>query len=169
MKVDKYGQVILNEEDLCEVLYTNPNHTFVKVFTETLIKIPNFVHTGSFIPSINNDNTIEEFDYKLQKNYYIPEKYKNFDIKNHIKNLCNNNLELHRVELELKLFEKYDMINLLIYLKYLVDITKLHNIVLGVGRGSSVASFVLYLLGIHKINSLKYNLSINEFFKGENL
>jgi DNA polymerase III alpha subunit len=41
------------------------------------------------------------------------------------------------------------------------------NIVWGVGRGSSVASYALYLIGIHKIDPIKYNLSINEFFKGE--
>jgi DNA polymerase III alpha subunit len=40
-----------------------------------------------------------------------------------------------------------------------------NNIVWGVGRGSSVASYVLYLLGIHKIDSIKYNLSPDEFFK----
>jgi DNA polymerase III alpha subunit len=40
-----------------------------------------------------------------------------------------------------------------------------NNIVWGVGRGSSIASFVLYLIGIHRINSLYYDLSINEFLK----
>ncbi|NDG32954.1 hypothetical protein EB118_23165, partial [bacterium] len=40
-----------------------------------------------------------------------------------------------------------------------------NNIVWGVGRGSCVSSYILYLLNIHKIDSLKYNLDINEFFK----
>jgi DNA polymerase III alpha subunit len=40
-----------------------------------------------------------------------------------------------------------------------------NNILWGVGRGSSVASFVLYLIGIHRINSLFYNLPIEEFLK----
>jgi DNA polymerase III alpha subunit len=40
-----------------------------------------------------------------------------------------------------------------------------NNVVWGVGRGSSVASYVLYLLGVHKIDSLKYNLDIHEFLK----
>jgi len=34
-----------------------------------------------------------------------------------------------------------------------------------VGRGSSVASYCLYLLGVHKINSLKFDLDIKEFLK----
>jgi len=40
-----------------------------------------------------------------------------------------------------------------------------NNIVWGLGRGSSTASYVLYLLGVHKINSLYYDLSIEEFLK----
>ena len=40
-----------------------------------------------------------------------------------------------------------------------------NNIVWGVGRGSSVASFVLFLIGVHKINSLYYDISIDEFLR----
>ena len=35
----------------------------------------------------------------------------------------------------------------------------------GVGRGSSVSSYCLYLIGIHMVDSIKYNLDIQEFFK----
>ena len=57
------------------------------------------------------------------------------------------------------------MINLLYYLKYLIDTMRKNNIIWGVGRGSSVSSYVLYLLGVHKVNSLKYHLDIKEFIK----
>ena len=58
-------------------------------------------------------------------------------------------------EEELILFKERDLIPLLRYLKYLVDTMRKHNIVWGVGRGSSVASYILYLIGVHKINSIK--------------
>jgi DNA polymerase III alpha subunit len=57
------------------------------------------------------------------------------------------------------------MFDLLFYLKYLVDTMRENKIVWGVGRGSSVASYVLYLIGVHKIDSIKYELDINEFLK----
>jgi DNA polymerase III alpha subunit len=57
------------------------------------------------------------------------------------------------------------MIGLLKYIKYLVDTMREHKIVWGVGRGSSVASYALYLIGVHKIDSVKYGLDINEFLK----
>jgi DNA polymerase III alpha subunit len=42
---------------------------------------------------------------------------------------------------------------------------KENKIVWGVGRGSSVASYVLYLIGVHRIDSIKYDLDIREFLK----
>jgi DNA polymerase III alpha subunit len=52
-------------------------------------------------------------------------------------------------------------------MKYIVDTLRANNIVWGVGRGSSVASYVLHLIGVHKIDSIKYSIPIEEFFKGE--
>jgi len=63
------------------------------------------------------------------------------------------------------LYQERDLFNLLRYLKYLVDVMQSNAIIWGVGRGSSVASFVLYKLGIHRINSLYYNLDIEEFLR----
>jgi len=49
--------------------------------------------------------------------------------------------------------------------KYFVDTMQANNVVWGVGRGSSVASYVLYLIGVHKIDSIKYNLDWQEFLR----
>jgi DNA polymerase III alpha subunit len=51
------------------------------------------------------------------------------------------------------------------YLKYLVDTLKSNNMIWGVGRGSSVASYVLYLLGVHRIDSMFYDLDAREFLR----
>jgi DNA polymerase III alpha subunit len=72
-----------------------------------------------------------------------------------------------RVVEELRLFAKHDMIPVLKTMKYIVDTLRANNVVWGVGRGSSVASYVLHVIGVHKIDSIKYNIPIEEFFKGE--
>jgi DNA polymerase III alpha subunit len=95
----------------------------------------------------------------------MPERYKNMDIAEYVLAECKTESELQRAGEELLLFQERDMFDLLKYLKYLVDTMRENNIVWGVGRGSSVSSFVLYLIGIHKINSLYYDLSIDEFLK----
>jgi len=62
-------------------------------------------------------------------------------------------------------YEKRGMIIVLKFLLHLVNTCTENDIVIGVGRGSSVASYCLYLLGIHRIDSIKYELDIKEFLK----
>jgi DNA polymerase III alpha subunit len=95
----------------------------------------------------------------------MPEEYKDFPIVDWLYNQCKTEEELKRVDAELLLFIQHGMFDLLFYLKYLVDTMRANQIVWGVGRGSSVASYVLYLLGIHKVDSIKYKLDIHEFLK----
>ena len=40
-----------------------------------------------------------------------------------------------------------------------------NNLIWGVGRGSSVASYVLYKLGVHRIDSIFYDLDPGEFLR----
>ena len=79
--------------------------------------------------------------------------------------MCETQTQMERVTLELELFIQHGMFEVLVYLKYLVDTLRANNIVWGVGRGSSVASYCLYLIGVHKIDSIKYDLDIHEFLK----
>ena len=72
-----------------------------------------------------------------------------------------------RVVEELELYRSRNLYPILRALIYIIDTMRKHKLVWGVGRGSSVASYVLYLLGIHKVDSLKYNLNIKEFLKDE--
>ena len=98
--------------------------------------------------------------------WHMPEDYKNLDIWNYILERCPDEVEyMTRVTNELYEYEKRNMLPVLKFLAYLVDVCKNNNIVLGVGRGSSVASYCLYLLGVHRIDSVKYDLDIKEFLK----
>lgn len=97
--------------------------------------------------------------------WLIPHKYQTFDIAKYCRSQCKTQDELDRVELELTLFEQYNMSMVLRTMKYIVDTLRENQIVWGVGRGSSVASFCLYLIGVHKIHSIKYNLPLDEFFR----
>ena len=73
--------------------------------------------------------------------------------------------EWNRAFEEIQEFERRDMKNLLRYMVYLVDFMRENNIVWGVGRGSSVASYVLYLIGIHRVNSIQFDLDWREFLR----
>ena len=95
----------------------------------------------------------------------MPDEYRNMDIAKWVLEQCQTQAELQRTGTELLLFQEKNLFTLLCYLKYLVDTMRKHNVLWGVGRGSSVASYVLYLIGVHRINSLYYDLPIDEFLK----
>lgn len=98
--------------------------------------------------------------------WFMPSEYRDFDIAKFLVEQCpQENYE--RLAKELELFEQHNMMPVLNFMKYLVDTLRKNNVVWGVGRGSSVASYVLFLIGVHKVDSVKYDLPIEEFFKGE--
>jgi len=87
------------------------------------------------------------------------------NVEDHIRSLAKTQEEKIRVEEELVLYRKYNVLNVLKFLVYLIETMRDNNIVWGVGRGSSVSSYVLYLLGVHKVDSIKYGLDITDFLK----
>jgi DNA polymerase III alpha subunit len=168
MHNDKYGRQILSENDLCKLFLNDPQRVIknglvdFKVDFDDILELQNIPKLSQYT---TETITVEEFDDRCQNNWYMPEEYKNIDIAKYVLDLCKTDYELQRVGEELLLFQDRDMFTLLRYCKYLVDTMRKNNIVWGVGRGSSVSSYVLYLLGVHRINSLHYDLSISEFLK----
>jgi len=110
-----------------------------------------------------------QFDSALRSEWFMPDEYKTLDIYKYILKKAADNYWTtavsERVMEELKEYENRDMFNLLRYMIYLVDFMRENNIVWGVGRGSSVASYVLYLIGVHRINSIQYGLDWREFLR----
>lgn len=168
MDINKFGQQILNETDLCNAYMSNPNLMIRQGLTSSdiqfddILNIDNKPRLSKHIPV---DLSILEFDNLQQSVWFLPEEYKNIDIAKWVLDQCTADTELQRAGEELIEFQNRDMFPLLRYCKYLVDTMRKNNVVWGVGRGSSVSSYVLYLIGIHRINSLQYDLSIDEFLK----
>jgi DNA polymerase III alpha subunit len=175
MRSDNYGQIILNTDDAFEALYSGKIKNLDKILFDNTPEIKqfntavkkNFENTPllKIYQEPSNFDSIELFDESNQCTWFMPEEYSSFPIHQWLIDQCKTKEELNRVDAELLLFIQHGMFDLLFYLKYLVDTMRENQIVWGVGRGSSVASYVLYLLGVHKIDSIKYKLDINEFLK----
>ena len=170
MKYDQYGQAYTDSNELCNLLYRNPGLDISLFQVEDSIEYNRSVaelHAElDLLDSYHSiSQTVEEFDRVLQRNWRMPKEYKDLDIAAYVLGLCEEEHELQRVGEELILYQERDLFDLLRYLKYLIDTLRKNNIVWGVGRGSSVASYVLFLIGVHKIDSLYYNLNIDEFLK----
>ena len=170
MKVDQYGRFELTEQEIFDSLYNKTITNLKGIYIDHPDQFNNAVKTNAdnidLLQTLPKETVgIQEFDQGLQNQWFMPAEYKNFEIVGFLLDQATNETEYQRVVEELELFYQHDMIDLLRYLKYLVDTMKENNIVWGVGRGSSVASYCLYLLNVHRINSVKYNLDIREFFK----
>jgi DNA polymerase III alpha subunit len=109
--------------------------------------------------------TLNVFDQEQQADWLMPQTYKDLNIAEYILGLCESEAELQRAGEELLLYQERDLFNLLRYLKYLVDLMTENRVIWGVGRGSSVASYILYKLGVHRIDSMFYKLDIKEFLR----
>lgn len=171
VNIDRYGQVTISEKEAIEALYQGL--PIADMILDNLDRISQFnkskeQNRDNFdllpLPNLNLPEDIKDFDQANQSYWFMPDKYKNMDIEGFLVNQCPKQNYERLVE-ELELFRQHNMITLLKYLKYLVDTMRENSVVWGVGRGSSVASYVLYLIGVHKIDSVKYNLDIKEFLK----
>ena len=169
MKNDKFGRTILNEQDIFNLFMKDPTRKLTGALTEQPILLdPSLQLSANISTSVYKNEshlTKAEFDEVHRCIWAMPESYKQLDIAQFVLNQCKTDVELQRVGDELLKYQDRDMFPLLQYLKFLVDTMRKNNIVWGVGRGSSVSSYVLYLIGVHRIDSIYYDLSIDEFLK----
>ena len=170
MKTDQYGQIIYNEADLVNMVMSG---AIIESLQGMLVEPGVSLETASayleqvpeLIEYAFTDMTVEEFDAVNQNSWHMPDEYKHMDIAEYILSLCDSDVKLQRCGQELLLFQERNLFDLLRYLKYLVDTLRANNMIWGVGRGSSVASYVLYLLGVHRIDSMFYDLDPSEFLR----
>jgi len=169
----KFGELIFSENDICDLLMQGRTVDSLQrvIVDETVdleqlireIERPESLLTWRY--SSHQYMIVPEFHSAQQKIWHMPEEYKQLDIAEHILGLCESEAELQRCGEELLLFQERNLFDLLRYLKYLVDVMTTNRVIWGVGRGSSVASYVLYKLGIHRIDSLYYKLNCHEFLR----
>ena len=173
MQTNQYGEIVLDETDLCNLVMQGRKLSELKQVTvdpavdlESLIHVledPDALVTWTF-PD-NSSRSVPDYDALKQREWHMPEQYKNMDIAEHVLGLCSTDAELQRAGHELMLYQERGLFDLLRYLTYLVDVMRKHQVIWGVGRGSSVASYVLYLLGVHRIDSMFYDLDVAEFLR----
>lgn len=127
---------------------------------------------------VNSDEriTIKEKIRDLNFDWNIPQEYKDLNVENFlmgtsaIKYMGKDQTDhittrMDRIAEELKLYKELGLMDVLRVLIYVINTLQAHNIVWGVGRGSSVASYILYLIGVHDIDSIKYGLNVTDFLR----
>ena len=159
------GTVIMSEKGLFELVYQEKNidglvseNTNDTILYNSAVKLLD----SDFKKLILTDQEIYG-DYLWDQYWPTPDEYKKLDLKKQLIDKCSTTEEIQRIEEEWILYEKNSLIPMLYYLVFLIDNWRSQSVVWGVGRGSSVGSFILYLIGLNRINPLEYDLSIQDF------
>jgi len=175
MKTDELGIPRFSNKDLINMIhygYTDKMHivlcekeTNTEKFNNALVFENGLDPLHWYVPIVVD---VMEFDSVCQTHLLIPDEYKNIQVWQYLCNQCQEKgqwpANISRITAEYREFESRKMVYLLQYMIYLVDFMRENDIVWSV-RGSSVASYVLYLIGIHKINSVQDNLDWQEFLR----
>lgn len=170
ISLDAFSRQIYTQDDAVHALYVNPS---IDLSTLDLEEVEQFnranelLYTGYAELKLAGtpDCTPEEYHRQNQQTWHMPAEYAEFDIAKWLLDQCETDEQRQRVGQELMMYLERGLFDLLNFLRYMVQVMRDNNIVWGVGRGSSVASYVLYLIGVHKIDSLYYDLDVTDFLR----
>ena len=134
------------------------------------IVFENATQFNQFADELDIEELILEANWS--QDFNIPQHYKDIDVEEYVRKLIPNGVDgtdnaeaSQRVDMELALYKARNLYSILQLMIYIVDMMRKNSLVWGVGRGSSVASYVLYILGVHRIDSMYYDLDVGEFLR----
>lgn len=118
----------------------------------------------------DDENIILDFSWTL------PDKYTDINLPDYTFSMFETRLielgyseehaqiALDRIEMELNEIERRGLTNLFKTIIYTLDIFSKNKVVWGVGRGSSCASYILFLFGLHHVDCVLFDVPMEEFF-----
>lgn len=172
MKLDKHSVPYFEHNDIIQAIYAGIDIGSFSFTCEDSEEIKLY-NSSAFEMGYDELSVHEEskedtltLDKKMQQEWLMPSEYKSLDIIEWLVSICpTEEVYVQRLADELCEFANREWLDLLRWLKYFVDTCRENSIVWGVGRGSSVSSYVLYLIGVHKIDPVKFDLDWKEFLR----
>jgi len=170
------GDSTVSEERLLRLIADQPDldGLFVDEMSDTIRRYNRLVPPSK---QINVKSSVSE--HRLD--WVIPTEFLEINVKEHVEDRLWDELENHgwigdgmkeegvvrilRTKTELDLYQQAGLTDVIRTLIYIINTLQTKNIVWGVGRGSSVASYVLFLIGVHDVDSVEYELDITDFLR----
>jgi DNA polymerase III alpha subunit len=159
-KIMQDGQVVLTYDGCLELAKRNKSfHEYFVTNDERFRKYNRYT-----------DNKLTVFDGQpaaYTKRWVLPDAYVDLDIRAYCAERLAGKPQIYfdRLDREMIEFEKRDMVDLLRFIKFFVEVLNEQNMVRGVGRGSSCASLVLYVLDVNRIDPVRYDIPLEEFLR----
>jgi DNA polymerase III alpha subunit len=160
------GTVILSADGALEALYAGSDldGCVIAPSEDTALYKQSLRLLDMALPELRTD-TQQLSQQMWYDRWHTPDVYAHTDVLSHCLAKCGTEAQRNRVHMEMQLFAEREMLPVLRHLIYMVDNLRKRGIVWGVGRGSSVSSYVLYLIGINRIDPTKFDLDVSEFLK----
>lgn len=170
MRQNKFGELIFSAADVCDLIMKgHAPADLIDMIVDDSVELTGLSALLDPVPAWQLEQqrtqTPDEFHAQQQSLWHMPEQYRALDIAAHVLTLCATEAELQRCGKELLLYQERGLFDLLRFMVYLVDVMTQNRVIWGVGRGSSVASYVLFKLKVHQIDSMYYNLDVEEFLR----
>lgn len=171
MQINMYGQTILSSDKLHELLLQGKNIGHLNVVRDEDVELYEKYQSillrqeTIFLDAPAEDLSFDDFHKQKADEWIFPLEYQQIDVLAFLLDKCKTQQEIDRVNDEYLLYLERDLVMLLRLFIFLVDYMRKNKFIWGVGRGSSVSSYVLYLIGIHRVNSLRYRLDIKDYLK----
>jgi DNA polymerase III alpha subunit len=171
LKVNIYGQAILSSDELRELVLQGKNIGHLNVVFDDdinmFLKYQDQLLNDAivFLDRPEELLSFDDFHKQCADQWIFPELYQKMEILPWLLKKCQTQQQIDRVRLEYQMYIDRDLEMLLKLFIYLVDYMREKSFVWGVGRGSSVSSYILFLIGIHHVDSIKYSLDIKDYLK----
>jgi DNA polymerase III alpha subunit len=167
------GVISVSPEKLSQFIFklASKNELTKLAVTESTAAVQEY----NLLSDIKIEVKTEILDNLFPPKWNLPETYKYLDIDEFLIGLSDRieqdelyDVRVQRLSYEIYLFKKLQLDEFLRMLIYVVDRLVETKSVWGVGRGSSCSSYLLFLLGLHEVDSVRYEIDVNDFIKEEN-
>jgi DNA polymerase III alpha subunit len=140
-------------------------------------KITKEIEEYNHLVSSNDSLTTKATCSTLQFDWRLPHRYDTLDVVKYVadthehmvatRHLNDPEQRMQRLATELVEYRERNLFDLLRVLIYVINTLLERNIAWGIGRGSSTASYLLYVIGVHDVDSFKYDLNFTDFMRDE--
>ena len=166
------GDSTVTDEFLKELLLIGTDFNKAGVYVDEVS--PEIEQYNKFVNVVNRigvKTKLEEPKFE----WNIPEEYKKLNLIEYVYSKLEErnedlpvdewNIRAVRAATELAQYQRLGLNDILRAIIYVINKLETEKVVWGVGRGSSVSSYVLYLIGVHDVDSVAYDLDINDFLR----
>ena len=122
------------------------------------VRLPKFEIQDEYLELIDNPDKVKNtYDFLIA---LCQKGFKNLNLKRGSK---EHKKYTDRIYYELDILKELGFVDYILLVWKVIHFCNVSDIPVGLGRGSAAGSFVLYLLGVTKIDSVKYDLFFERF------